>query len=400
MITVNGLYKRFRLYRRPADRLKEVIFRRCYHRDFQALDDIEFTVAAGETLGIIGQNGAGKSTLLKILSGILLADSGEIVIAGKTTGVLELGTGFNFDLTGRQNIHLNGAFLGITRRQLQARQAEILAFSELGQFIDEPLKTYSSGMVMRLAFSIAIHADPKCFLVDEVLSVGDAYFQQKCWKKIREFKANGGAIIFVSHDLHAIKMLCDRVMLLNHGRNIVTGDSQQVVNHYNYLIAKLNDHKDKIVIGESAGSFGTFDARIVAVTVYGENSHSSIVAAGEPTRIIVDIVAQRDLDNVTVGILIRDRFGQDIFGTNTHHQRRQINLRKQHSYRCTYRMPLNIGPGKYTITAALHSESTHVEKCYHWWDNGTELEVAGILGDSFVGLCRLEPQIDMEEIQP
>ena len=398
MITVTRLCKRFRLYRRPADRLKEIILRRCYHRDFQALANIEFTVAPGKTLGIIGQNGAGKSTLLKILSGILLPDSGEIDISGKTTGVLELGTGFNFELSGRQNIHLNGTFLGMSRQQLQSRQAEIIAFSELGQFIDEPLKTYSSGMVMRLAFAIAIHADPKCFLVDEVLSVGDAYFQQKCWKKIGKFKAGGGAIIFVSHDMHAVKMLCDQVMLLEHGHNIALGDPQQVVNHYNYLIAKRNDHQEKMVVAEASNSFGTFEARIVAVTIRGEDSCAAVVAAGESTSISVEIVAQHDLDDITVGILIRDRFGQDVFGTNTYHQHYRVNLRKQRHYRCCFRMPLNIGPGKYTITAALHSDSTHSEKCYHWWDNGTELEVAGIQGNSFVGLCRLEPRIELEEL--
>ncbi|MDD2340924.1 MAG: ABC transporter ATP-binding protein, partial [Methanosarcina sp.] len=188
MMRVTGVSKKFKSYHSPADRLKEIIFRKKYHREIVALDNISFEVGDGETLGIVGQNGAGKSTILKILSGILLPDTGSIEIDGKITGILELGTGFNPELTGLENIYMNGTFLGMTRAEIDQRKSEIMDFAELGDFIYEPIKTYSSGMLMRLAFSIAIHAEPKCFLVDEALSVGDAYFQQKCMRKIIEFK--------------------------------------------------------------------------------------------------------------------------------------------------------------------------------------------------------------------
>ena len=169
MIKVEGISKKFKLYRSPADRLKEILFRRHFHKEFVALDNISFEVTAGQTLGIIGQNGAGKSTLLKILSGIVIPDSGTIHIDGKVTGLLELGTGFNAEMTGMENIYMNGTLIGMTRDDIDQKKQEIIGFSELGEFIDEPIRTYSSGMVMRLAFSIAIHADPKCFLVDEAL---------------------------------------------------------------------------------------------------------------------------------------------------------------------------------------------------------------------------------------
>ena len=196
MIKVEGISKKFKLYHSPADRLKEIIFRKQYHKDFVALDNISFEVGAGQTLGIIGQNGAGKSTLLKILSGIVIPDSGTIQIDGKVTGLLELGTGFNAEMTGLENIYMNGTLIGMTKDEIDRKKQTIIDFSELGEFINEPIKTYSSGMTMRLAFSIAIHADPTCFLVDEALSVGDAYFQQKCMRKIQEFRAERGIDCF------------------------------------------------------------------------------------------------------------------------------------------------------------------------------------------------------------
>lgn len=192
MIRVENISKTFKIYPAPSARLKEILLRRPCHTLHAALEKISFSVEDGETLGIIGPNGAGKSTLLKLLSGILIPDEGKISISGKITGLLELGTGFNSEMTGRQNISMNGLLLGMTAEEIRAKEETIIAFSELESFMDNPLKTYSSGMVMRLAFAIAYHAEPACFLVDEALSVGDAHFQQKCMKAIRSFKERGG----------------------------------------------------------------------------------------------------------------------------------------------------------------------------------------------------------------
>lgn len=232
MIKVEGISKRFKLYRSPADRLKEIIFQKKYHKDFVALDNISFEVGSGQILGIIGQNGAGKSTLLKILSGIVIPDTGSIRIDGKVTGLLEFGTGFNTEMTGLENIYLNGTLIGMTKDEIDQKKQVIIDFSELGEFISEPIKTYSSGMTMRLAFSIAIHADPTCFLVDEALAVGDAYFQHKCMRKIQEFRTNGGSIIFVSHDTNAVITLCDYALLLEHGKMISYGIPRSIVDLY------------------------------------------------------------------------------------------------------------------------------------------------------------------------
>ncbi len=238
VIRVSGITKRFKLYHSPKDRLKEILFRKQYHRDFTALDNVSFEVGEGETLGIIGQNGAGKSTLLKILSGVVIPDGGTIEVDGKVTGLLELGTGFNPELTGVENIYMNGTFLGMSRDELDRKKQSIIDFTELGDFVYDPIKTYSSGMLMRLAFSIAIHAEPKCFLVDEALSVGDAYFQQKCMRRIQEFRAAGGSIIFVSHDTNAVKTLCDYAIMLESGKIAMAGKPKEVVDFYQGLLLK------------------------------------------------------------------------------------------------------------------------------------------------------------------
>jgi lipopolysaccharide transport system ATP-binding protein len=389
MIRVDSLSKNFKLYRSPADRLKEIATRKKYHTDFQALNRVSFEVKDGETLGIIGQNGAGKSTLLKILTGILLPDSGAILINGKITGLLELGTGFNAEMTGIENIYMNGTLLSMGRQEIDGKKDAIIDFAELGEFIYEPLKTYSSGMIMRLAFAVAIHADPSCFVIDEALSVGDAHFQQKCIAKIREFRQQGGSIIFVSHDMNALKTLCDRALLLDCGTVVAEGDPEAVVNKYNFIIARLSGQNAR-----DMPSFGTFEARIIKVAVLGEKSASSVLSAGENATISIHLVASIPVDDVTIGIIIRDRFGQDVFGTNTfHYPELRIPLIKDTPYECRFKMKMNISPGKYTVTVALHSSDTHIERCYYWADNAADFEIAGTIGPLFIGMCKLDPEI-------
>ena len=397
MIKVDSISKKFKLYRSPADRLKEIVTRKKYHTDFQALNNISFEVADGETLGIIGQNGAGKSTLLKILTGILLPDSGAIYIDGRITGLLELGTGFNFEMTGLENIYMNGTLLGMSREEIDKKKETIIDFAELGEFIYESIKTYSSGMVMRLAFSIAIHADPKCFVVDEALSVGDAYFQQKCMSKIKAFRNKGGSIIFVSHDMNAVKILCDQAILLNQGAVIELGNPDTVVNSYNFLISRLSDKENKMtIVNKDKHSYGTFEAKINKVILIGENSKSNIISSGEIALITVEFELYKDIEDATVGILIRDRYGQDIFGTNTYHHKLGLNLEDHKAYRCLFKMRMDIGCGKYTLTAALHSKDTHIENCFHWIDNVATFEIAGNYDKYFTGLCKLYPEIELQ----
>jgi lipopolysaccharide transport system ATP-binding protein len=399
MIAVDSLSKRFKLYRSPADRLKEIVTGKKFHTDFQALRDVSFSIADGRTLGIVGQNGAGKSTLLKILTGVLLPDAGTIQVNGKITGLLELGTGFNAEMTGIDNIYMNGTLLGMSRDEIDEKRQAIIAFTELGDFIYEQLKTYSSGMTMRLAFSIAIHADPKCFVVDEALSVGDAHFQQKCMARIRRFRESGGSIIFVSHDLNAVKLLCDEAILLDRGTVVERGDPEQVVNRYNFLLSKLNDREGAVsMASQDERSHGTSEARITAVTIKGRDSRSPLIEAGEPAIITVTIDSAADCDDVTSGILIRDRFGQDIFGTNLALSGvTGFSIRKGMRYQVTYDLLMNLGPGRYTITAAIHRTPEAGNRRLHWVDSITEFEIAGNRGDGFIGVCKLQPSVGVRE---
>ncbi len=394
MIEAIGLTKTFKLFRTPSDRLLESLLRKPRHRRHTALQDISFRVEHGETLGILGRNGAGKSTLLKLLMGVLLPDRGELHLSGKLTGLLELGTGFDTGLTGLQNIERNGRLLGMSSQAIGERREAVIAFSELGDYIVEPLRTYSSGMIMRLAFSIAIHADPACFLVDEALSVGDAHFQQKCIRRIKAFREGGGSLIFVSHDLNAIKLLCDRAIVLDQGRIVAAGTPEAAVNDYNRIIADLDDEPMALREGaEQRNGYGNRALEITAAELQGEGSGSDVVSAGEPVCVRLELDAHRDINDFTLGILIRDRFGQDVFGTNSHFLQYPLASRAGQRQTVELRFPMNLAPGQYTLTAALHSAHNHLQDCYHWCDNLIRFEVAGIIGPVFYGVARLEPQI-------
>lgn len=327
MIRVTGISKRFKIYSSPADRLREVFFRRSYHREFDALKEVSFEVGSGETLGIVGQNGAGKSTLLKILSGVLLPDTGTVEISGKVTGLLELGTGFNPELSGLENIFMNGTFLGMSRDKIEAKKDAIISFAELGEFINEPIKTYSSGMLMRLGFAVAIHADPECFLVDEALSVGDAYFQQKCMRKIQEFKEAGGSIIFVSHDMNAVKVLCDMAIMLDQGKITARGSPKEVVDLYNNLILKKahQGNQDELMIERTAkdgwgvhSDLKANSVELITFRVLSENGAEIDTIISEE-NIILDLKfkASTTLQGPHFGFMIRNKYGQVIFETSS-----------------------------------------------------------------------------------
>jgi lipopolysaccharide transport system ATP-binding protein len=402
MIKVEHISKEFKLYHNPSDRLKEIVFRRTLHRKFFALKDVSFEVEEGQSLGVVGQNGAGKSTLLKILTGVLLPDSGTIHVDGRITGILELGTGFNAEFTGLQNIYLNGTLLGVSKKEIDERLDAIIGFSELGEFIREPIKVYSSGMVMRLAFSIAIHADPKAFVVDEALSVGDAYFQQKCMRKIKEFKRNGGSIIFVSHDMNAVKILCDKALLLDQGSKIEEGTPDKVINTYNFLLAKKGKGEE-IHLSESADaekSYGNLKVEIVDAKMLNKNDQDSdVLVSGEKCTVEIILKANETVNDITVGILIRDRFGQDVFGTNTYHLKVPISLKS--GERCVVRYVMdefNIGFGKYTLNPAVHRDDTHVDECFQWVDVIKTFEVIEGNDFRFIGFSRLKPRVQVDRV--
>jgi len=398
MISVRNISKTFKLYHKPSDRLKEIVLRSCFHKDFKAVADVSFEVNEGETLGIVGQNGAGKSTILKLLTGILIPDTGSVHVTGKITGLLELGTGFNSEFSGIDNIIHNATYLGLSRHEIDQRLDEIIAFTELNDFINEPIKTYSSGMVMRLAFSVAIHADPRAFVVDEALSVGDAYFQQKCIKKIKAFKDNGGSIVFVSHDMNAVKVLCDQAILLENGRVVDMADPETIINGYNFLIARKSKGEEiRYKDGDISSGYGNRKVVIEKVSLVDKNNTvSELFISGQPFKIAVRLLGRERVENLTLGILIRDKFGQDMYGTNTHHLKKKMDIQKNEIIFVTYVFDqFNLGPGKYSVTVASHTGSTHVDECFHWVDKGAEFEVVSGEGPVFTGLLRMTPELEI-----
>ena len=399
VLEVKNITKIYKMYENNFDRLKEVFTNKLYHKEFIANRDISFDMYEGETLGIIGVNGAGKSTILKIIAGVIEPTSGEVVRHGRVTALLELGTGFNDQMTGRENILLNGTLIGMSAKECKEKEQEIIEFSELGDYIDEPIMTYSSGMSMRLAFSIAIFSKPQILIVDEALSVGDAHFAAKCTRALKERKKENMSIIYVSHDLNSLKLLCDRAILLNAGEMTKEGNPEDVINSYNFFIAKLNDKEEKLKIKNTKkNSFGIFDVEIQKVVIRGEESNSDVISSGENAIVETTFLSKINISNMTVGIRIKDKYGQDIFGTNTFHYNRKLEFKNNQKYICIYKMPLNIGLGKYSISMAIHSNDTHLEYCSHFIEDACEFEIAGIKENFFIGLCRLTPEIIVKEL--
>lgn len=414
IIAVTGLVKRFKCYASPSDRLKEILLKKPRHRVFTALDHVSLVLEKGQSIGIIGQNGSGKSTLLKILAGVILPDAGTVSIQGRVTGLLELGTGFHGEFTGRENIRHNASLLGLSRDEIEARMEAVEAFAELGPFIDEPLKIYSSGMVLRLAFSTAIHADPDVFIIDEALAVGDAYFQQKCTERIREFRRKGGSLLFVSHDMTSVKMLCDKVLVLDQGRLVGFGDPDPMVRLYNRILAVKGSgdaagggqrgpdrvESSKAPEGEAVKGYGSLAVRIQRVRLcLGEDQDATVLPSGHPATVRLLLEARRDVDELTVGMMIRDRFGQDIFGTNTYLLGERLGMRAGERLEVCFAFPQwNLGPGLYTLTVAAHRSSAHIHGCYHWIDHAVSFQVVQGGGFEFAGVVRLPTVLSVRSL--
>lgn len=399
VLEVKNVTKVYRTYKNNIDRLKELFFKKAYHQEFISNNNISFDLFEGETLGIIGVNGAGKSTILKIIAGIVQQTSGDVLKHGRVTALLELGTGFNQEMSGYENIYLNGTLIGMSEAEISHKMNDIINFSELDSYIHQPIKTYSTGMSMRLAFSIAIFSKPQILIVDEALSVGDAHFSAKCTKALSQRKKEKMSIIYVSHDMNSLKLLCDRLILLDHGKVLKEDVPEEVINYYNFLIAKLNDQNDDLQLDEeNNNSFGTFDVKINSIAMLKNGQISEIFDSGDTIDIQIKIDSNIDLENLTIGFHIRDKFSQDIYGTNTFLQKQTISLNKNTSYLCTFSLQLNIGVGKYTLGAALHTNVYHTDLCYHWIDRAIDFEVTSNKDNSFIGLCRLTPVISIETV--
>ena len=337
-ISVRNLTKIYKLYDRPIDRLKETlsITKKKYHREHYALRDISFDVKEGESVGIIGTNGSGKSTILKIITGVLNQTSGELEVKGKISALLELGAGFNLEYTGMDNIYLNGTMMGYTKEEIDNKLENIINFADIGEFINQPVKTYSSGMFVRLAFAVAINIDPEILIVDEALSVGDVFFQAKCYKKFQEFRDMGKTIIFVSHDLKSVSKYCDKVILLNKGTFIEEGNPKKVIDTYKKILVNQFDKeiknekekeknveskvlwKSKMNLNSNKIEYGNKDAEIIDFGILDENNIlTNTVNKNESFRVKMKARFNKKIQEPIFAFTIKDIKGNEITGTNT-----------------------------------------------------------------------------------
>ena len=400
-IHADRLGKRYRLHSSPGNRLLNAVSfgRVAPHRDFWALRDFSFAVEKGEAVGVIGQNGSGKSTLLKLLAGLTLPSEGSVAVRGRIGSLIELGTGFNPEFTGRANARLSATLLGMSPDEIERKFPEIEKFAAIGEFIDRPVKTYSSGMQVRLAFSVAIAVEPEIMLIDEALAVGDLLFQQKCMRRLKELRASGVTLVMVTHDLAAVKNFCDRAYLLDEGRCLASGPTAQVVDEYNALIQKrgLEGTEQQIVSASGAGGkprHGSYEAVITGLTLHdGRGDPAAALTAGADAEFTVRVAFLEAVDDPVIGILIRDRLTNPIFGTNSGlHHLRPGRFNAGEALTVSFRMKLDLGPGEYSVTAAAHTDTATFETCFDWADDLLAFKVLPT-EPGFMGVARLTPQI-------
>jgi ABC-type polysaccharide/polyol phosphate transport system ATPase subunit len=313
-ITVDHVGRRFRVYPQPVRTLKEMLVarNRVKGRDVEALTDVSFSVEPGEAVGLIGRNGSGKTTLLKVVAGIIKPTSGSVAVGGRIGSLLELGAGFHPDFTGRENVYLNGSILGLTREVIRRHMAEIEAFSELERFMELPVRTYSSGMVMRLGFAVAAHLEVDVLLLDEVFAVGDEEFQRKCFGKIHEFKQRGGTIVFVSHDAAAVERLCTRAVLLRQGRLVYDGPVREAVTRYQAMLADERDPEER---GAGLSEYGSGELRIAEATLVGpDGEERKQFSPGETLTVALRIVSAREVPPPRLSYELHDSAGLQLGG--------------------------------------------------------------------------------------
>ncbi len=415
VIDVRGVGKSYHMYERPSHRLWQALAgkRKAYYKDFWALRDVSFSVRRGQTVGIVGRNGSGKSTLLQMIAGTLNPTEGAISVNGRVAALLELGSGFNPEFTGRENVFLNAAILGLSRGQIEQRLEKILAFADIGEFIDQPVRSYSSGMSVRLAFAVIAHVDADILIIDEALAVGDAFFSQKCMRFLREFQKNG-TLLFVSHDAAAVTNLCESAVWLQNGRMRLSGTSQEVVEAYmteQHVVGRREVGGETIVVEKKqrrstaespdfrreqfrdegvvnrialfefdpdnvGQEFGAQGARIVDVAIRGDDGSAlTLVEGGELVTLQVAVKLEETLGNLIVGFYVKDRLGQRLFGDNSYFACKDAPVGgvAGQTVRATFQFRMPVMPsGSYMIDAAVASGDLHDHTQQHWIHDALE----------------------------
>ncbi len=401
-LTVNNVTKIYKLYEKPIDRLKEAMSptHKNYHRDFYALNGISFDVEKGQTVGIIGTNGSGKSTILKIITGVLTPTTGDVQVNGVISALLELGAGFNMDYTGIENIYMNGTMMGFSRKEMDAKLQDILDFADIGDFVYQPVKTYSSGMFVRLAFALAINVEPEILIVDEALSVGDVFFQAKCYRRMEEIRKNGTTILMVTHDMGAIIKYCDRVVVLNKGNFIAEGEPGKMVDLYKKILANqmddlneeleaadngLNDFsgdqaiaeksraasggmmKDKLTINPNRTEYGDKRAEIIDFGLLDERGNiTNLLLKGERFTIKERIHFHGEIETPIFTYTIKDKRGADLTGTNTKFESSDVkSVKKGDEYVVEFTQKMTLQGGEYLLSMSCTGFENGEHVVYH-----------------------------------
>lgn len=432
-IEVHGLGKSYQLYEKPVHRMLQSLVgsRHRFYREFWALREVGFEVRRGETLGIVGRNGAGKSTLLQMIAGTLKPTEGGVAVRGRVAALLELGSGFNPEFTGRQNVYLNASILGLSRAEIDARIGDILAYADIGEFVDQPVRNYSTGMVMRLAFAVVVHVDADVLIIDEALAVGDAFFMQKCMRYLREFRKRG-TMLFVSHDGGAVTSLCDRAIWLEHGRVQRIGEARTVMDAYleaalierqgqagarsrPRAMVRTNSRRtreanarqelmDRSVLRSdvhvfpfdpAVEGFGDRHARVTDVRLCSDSGEPILAAvAGESVELDIELQADAAMDSVIVGFYVKDRLGQLLFGDNTvfaHEGEFAVEAGQLFRARFRFEMP-RLGNGDYFIAVGVAEGTQDQHVIQHWLHEA--LRFSAISGSFVTGLVGL-PMLDI-----
>jgi len=392
VVLAQNVSKLYKLYRRPADRLREALpfTTRKFHTDFWALRDIGFQVEKGETLALVGPNGSGKSTLLQIVAGILQPTQGRIVTRGRIAALLELGAGFNPEFSGRENVFLNGEIMGLTRAEIERAMPSIEAFAEIGDFIARPVKEYSSGMYVRLAFATAIHVDPEILIVDEALAVGDAVFANRCVRKFEELRERKITVLFVSHDLGLVKQLSNRAILLLNGRIEAQGSPTDVINRYIGLVLEKqqSSHEKQQRFGASY-RHGDGVSEILGVQLLNAEAQPvSTVCGGQPVTVRVLSRFRQAASDPMVGILIRTRIGMDVYGTNTRIEKKHLGAYLPgDQLEVDFHFDCWLTPQQYTLTVATQSPDG---SSHDWLDDVIPFDVVDARAAAGVANLRAE----------
>ncbi|VXC57758.1 ABC transporter ATP-binding protein [Massilia sp. 9I] len=402
-IVVSKLGKAYKQYPTRWSRLGEWLlpFRGPRHKLKWVLTDINFQVAPGEAVGLIGINGAGKSTLLKLITGTTQPTTGSVWMEGRVAALLELGMGFHPDFTGRQNVYTAGQLLGMTVDEITALMPQIEEFAGIGEYMDQPVRVYSSGMQVRVAFSVATARRPDILIVDEALSVGDAYFQHKSFDRIRQFRKEGTTLLLVSHDKQAIQSVCDRAILLDGGRLAKEGKPEEIMDYYNAMIAerenetvRLNETQD----GKVQTISGTGEATVIDIALLDETGQrAEVVDVGAAVTLEVRVKVNAPIPRMVLGYMIKDRLGQPMYGTNTHLKQlplEDVAAGEEVVYRFAF--PMNLGPGTYSVATAIVSTETHLVNNYEWRDLALVFTVMNMRRPHFEGSAWLDPAIDIE----